>query len=116
MKIHWWNVSAAVIGTLMLMLGIGNLVDPDDPGPLYGQLILLAVMATGTALIVSGLLVMRRNPQRGGRLVGLGVLPGSVGIAFSWFPPAVAVGILALLTSWFAFQSAQAEPHEATSS
>lgn len=105
MKTRWWNVSAAVIGALMLMLGIGNLLDPDDTGPLYGQLVLLAVMATGAALIVYGLVLVRRNQPRGGKLVALGVLPGSVGIAFFWFPPAVAAGILALVTSWVAFRS-----------
>lgn len=106
MKTRWWTFSAAVIGVLMLMLGIGNLVDPDDTGPLYGQLILLAVMATGATMIVYGLVLVRRNQVRGSKLVALGVLPGSVGIAFFWFPPAVAVGILALITSWAAFQSA----------
>ncbi len=115
MKTYWWTVSAAVIGVLMLMLGIGNLVDPDDSGPLYGQLILLAVMATGAALIVYGLVLLRRKQPRGSKLVAIGVLPGSVGIAFFWFPPAVAVGILALITSWVAFQSGQEEGHKAVS-
>jgi uncharacterized membrane protein HdeD (DUF308 family) len=107
MKTRWWIVSAAAIGALMLMLGIGNLVDPDDTGPLYGQLILLAVMATGAALVVYGLVLVRRGQIRGSKLVALGVLPGSVGIAFFWFPPAVAVGILAVITSWAAFRSAE---------
>jgi uncharacterized membrane protein HdeD (DUF308 family) len=107
MKTRWWIVSAAVIGALMLMLGIGNLVDPDDSGPLYGQLILLAVMATGATLIVYGLVLVRGNQVRGSKFVALGVLPGSVGVAFFWFPPAVAVGVLALITSWAAFQSAE---------
>lgn len=106
MKTRWWIVSAAVIGALMLMLGIGTLVDRDDTGPLYGQLILLAVMATGATLIVYGLVLIRRNQVRGSKLVALGVLPGSVGIAFFWFPPAVAVGILAIITSWTALRSA----------
>ena len=105
MKTRWWNVSAAAIGALMLMLDIGNLVDPDDTGPLYGQLILFAVMTTGAALIVYGHVLVRRSQPRGSMLVAVGVLPGSVGIAFFWFPPAVAVGILALVTSWAAFQS-----------
>lgn len=106
MKTRWWHVSAAVIGALMLMLGIGDFVSPDNTGPLYGQLILLGVMATGAALIVYGLILVRRSEVRGYKLVAVGVLPGSVGIAFFWFPPAVAVGILALITSWTAISSA----------
>ncbi len=105
MKTRWWQLSATLIGALMLMLGIGDFVSPDNTGPLYGQLILLAVMATGAGLIAYGLVLYRRNQPRGSKLVALGVLPGSVGIAFFWFPPAVAVGILALITSWAAFSS-----------
>ena len=116
MKTRWWTISAAVIGALMLMLGIGNLVDPDDTGPLYGQLLLLAVMATGAALIGYGLVLVRRNQPRGSKLVALGVLPGTVGIAFFWFPPAVAVGMLALVTSWAAFHSAEEPKHGVASS
>jgi uncharacterized membrane protein HdeD (DUF308 family) len=105
MKTRWWHVSAIVIGVLMLMVGIGDFVSPDNTGPLYGQLILFAVMATGAALIVYGLTLVRRHENRGGKFVAVGVLPGSVGIALFWFPPAVAVGILALITSWAAFSS-----------
>ncbi len=115
MKTRWWYVSAGVIGALMLMLGIGNLVDPDDTGPLYGQLILLTVMSAGAALIAYGLVLLRRNQPRGSKLVALGVLPGSVGIAFFWFPPAVAVGILSLITSWAAFTSVEKLEHQTAS-
>ncbi len=82
-------VTAGIVGLLMLMLGVGNLLDPDDNGPLYGQLILLAVMATGAGLIAYGLVRLRRNEVRGAKFVSLGVLPGSVRIAFFWFAPAV---------------------------
>lgn len=107
MKIRWWMITAGIIGVLMLMLGMGNLLDPEDNGPLFGQLALLTVMVTGAALIGYGLVVYRRNEARGGKIVSVGVLPGAVGIAFFWFPPAVAVGVLALVTSWMAFRSAE---------
>lgn len=106
MKIRWWHVSAGMIGVLMLMLGFGDLLSPDNTGPLYGRLILLGVMATGAALIIAGAVLLRRGQPRGSKMVALGVLPGSVGIAFFWFPPAVAVGVLSLVTSWAAFNSA----------
>ena len=107
MKTHWWMVSSAVIALLMLMLGIGNLIDPDDTGPLYGQLALLAVMASGAALIGYGIvLLLRRDDRLGAKLVGLGVAPGAVGIAFFWFWPAVVIGLLALASSGAAFQAA----------
>lgn len=107
MKIRWWMITAGIIGVLMVMLGVGNLLDPEDTGPLYGKLGLLAVMATGAGLITYGLVLMRRDESRGAKFVALGVLPGAVGIAFFWFPPAVLVGILAIVTSWMAFNSAE---------
>jgi hypothetical protein len=97
-KVRWWMVSAAVIGVLMMMFGVGNLLDPDD-GPLYGRLILLAVMTIGAALIVTGLTRLRRGDVTGGRLVAVGVLPGAIGVMFFWFPPALIAGVLAIVTA-----------------
>lgn len=111
-NIQWWLWSAAVIAVLMVMLGVGNLID-DDGGPLYGQIVFLAVLGGGAALIAAGVVLRSTNPRRSGRLIALGVLPGSVGIAFFWFPPAVLVGILALVTSWAAFQSGSQLSREA---
>ena len=37
-------------------------------------------------------------------LVGVGVLPSTMGITFFWFPPAVAYGILAIFVAWHAFK------------
>lgn len=116
MKIRWWMVTAGIIGALMLMLGVGNLLDPEDTGPLYGKLGLLAVMATGAGLIVYGMLLLRRDVIRGAKFVSLGVLPGSVGIAFFWFPPAVAIGVLAIVTSWMAFNTADKLEREVATS
>jgi len=115
MKTQWWMISAGVIGASMLALGIGTLVDPDDNGPLFWQLTLFAVMAAGAALILSGLVLVRRNQVRGARFVAVGVLPGMVGFALFWFPPAVAVGILAIITSWAAFQSVGKFEHQTAS-
>ncbi len=115
MKTRWWMISAGVIGASMLALGIGNLVD-NDGGPLYGQLILLAAMAAGAALILFGLVLVRRKPVRGARFVAVGVLPGTVGLALFWFPPALAMGILALITSWAAFESVRKFEHQTASS
>ena len=109
-------ISAGFIGASMLALGIGTLVDPDDNGTIYAQIILLAVMAAGAALILFGLVLVRQNQVRGARFVGVGVLPGIVGFALYWFPPAVAVGILALITSWAAFQSVGKFEHQTASS
>ena len=30
MKTRWWMASASVIGILMVVLGVGSLVDPDN--------------------------------------------------------------------------------------
>ena len=112
MKVRWWMVTAPAIGVLMVMLGIGNLVE-EDGGPLYGQLVLLAFMVTGAALIVTGLVLQRRQPARASKLVALGVAPGAVGVAFFWFPPAAAVGILAIVTSWKALTTGREIEREA---
>lgn len=116
MKIRWWMVSAAVVGVMMLSAGFGNLIDPDDDGPLYGKLVLLAFMGAGAALILAGMILLRLGRSRGARFVAVGVLPGSIGIAFFWFPPTVVVGVLAVATSWAAFRSERkAEPLMASS-
>ena len=104
MKVRWWMVSAGVIGVLMLMLGIGNALNEEDTGPLYGKLVLLAVMVAGASLILVGLTRLARGNEAGAKQVAFGVIPGSVGIAFFWFPPALLVGVLAIVTSVQAFR------------
>lgn len=116
MKTRWWMISAGVIGASMLALGIGTLVDRDDHSSLFYQLAFFAGMAAGAALILSGLVLVGRNPVRGSRFVAVGVLPGMVGLAFFWFPPAVAVGVLAIITSWAAFRSGGKLKHQTASS
>ena len=98
----WWIWSAGVIGVLMIALGVGNLIE-DDGGPLWGQIVFAAVLITGAALITVGIWTRRTQPELGSRLVAIGVLPGVSGVALFWFPPAVAVGLLALASSIAAF-------------
>ena len=98
----WWTWSAGVIGLIMIAVGVGNLVE-DDGGPLWGQIVFAAVLIVGAVLIASGIWARRSQPQLGSRLVAFGVLPGVSGVAFFWFPPAVAVGLLALGSSVAAF-------------
>ena len=104
-KNGWWRLTAGIIAVLLVIFGIGNLVAEDD-GPLYGQLLALAVTMAGAALIVAGLSVRARNKKLGSRLVGLGVLPGAGGITLFWFPPAVLVGLVSIATAAFAFGDA----------
>ena len=98
----WWIWSAGVIGLLMIALGVGNLFE-DDGGPLWGQIIFAAVLFAGAVLIATGIWARRSRPRVGSRLVAAGVLPGVSGVALFWFPPAVAVGLLALASSIAAF-------------
>ena len=109
---RWWMWSASLVAVLMVVLGVGNLID-DDGGPLYGKLIFAAVLVGAAALVAVG--VRRRSSDRvaGNRLIGIGVLPGASGIALFWFPPAVAVGVLALVTSVAAFRDAKSVPSAA---
>ena len=98
----WWIWSAGTISLLMVALGVGNLVE-EDGGPLYGRLIFAAVLVAGAALIASGIWTRRTRRELGSRLVAIGVLPGVSGVALFWFPPAVAMGLLALASRVAAF-------------
>ncbi|NND02474.1 MAG: hypothetical protein HKN91_06785 [Acidimicrobiia bacterium] len=102
----WWVWSAALIAGLMVLLGVGNLID-DDGGPLFGQIILLAVMAGAATLVAVGIRRRISDAKLGNRLIGLGVIPGVMGLALFWFPPAVAVGVLSIVTSVAAFRDAK---------
>ncbi len=103
---RWWLGSAVLVAALMIALGVGNLIE-DDGGPLYGKVIFAAVLIGGAALVGGGILVRRGDPNRGSRMVGIGVLPGALGIALFWFPPALAVGVLALITAVHAFRNSE---------
>lgn len=102
---RWWLWSSGFIALMMVALGVGNLIE-DDGGPLYGQILFAAVLIGGAIAIGVGIRMRAGQPQRGSRLVAIGVLPGASGIAFFWFPPAVAVGALALASSIAAFRDA----------
>ena len=98
----WWIWSAGVIAVLMVALGVGNLIE-DDGGPLWGQIIFAAVLFAGATLIASGIWTRVTRRELGSRLIAIGVLPGISGLALFWFPPAVAVGLLAMASSVAAF-------------
>ena len=89
MKTRWWMTSSIVIGALMLMFGVGNLVDPDDNGPLYGQLIMLAGPYHSAVLLgpVALIEIQRRQGIAGLGLPGrqLFLRPGLQGVALK--PP-----------------------------
>ena len=106
---RWWIVSAALISALMVVLGVGNLVE-DDGGPLSGRIIFAAVLALGASLVVAGLIVRRSRPALGAKLVAIGVLPGASGLAFFWFPPALVVGALAIATAVAAAKDSTERP------
>ena len=106
---RWWLWSAGLIAPLMIALGVGNLIE-DDGGPLYGQLLLAAVLITGAALIAGGIWTRRSRRELGSKLVAFGVLPAASGVMFFWFPPAVAVGLLALASSAAAFRDSAGAP------
>lgn len=104
----WWVVVAALMAAMQVVFAIGNLVE-DDGGPLYGQLVLLAVMLTGAGLIASGITRRFRHRSGGSLLIAAGVLPSLLGISLVWFPPAVIYGLLALVVAYVAFRDASEE-------
>lgn len=97
-KWPWWIVAAAVVGAGEVVLSIGNLVSyaQDTQRSLSSAL----MSATGgmvlATLVLGGIALRRRNRALGSVGVAAGVIPGSFGIAFFWFPPAVAGGILCI--------------------
>ena len=108
----WWVVAAAVMAGLQAIFAIGNLIE-DDGGPLYGQVVLLAVAIGGTILVGVGLAYRMRNRRVGSTLVAIGVLPSVLGILLFWFPPAVLYGLLAIAVVWFASRDAAAARRKA---
>ena len=106
---RWWLWSAGSIAVLMVILGIGNLME-DDGGPLYGGIIFAAVLVGAAGVVALGIRRRSTDLALGNRLVGLGVIPGTMGLAFFWFPPAVVVGVLSIVTSVAAFRDAKGLP------
>jgi len=102
-KKAWWVVVAGLMAAAQTLLGFGNLVE-DDGGPLYGQLVLLAITTAGAVLITVGIVARSRNQTRGSTLIGVGVLPSGLGIVFFWFPPVFLYGVLAIVVVVLAFR------------
>ena len=104
---NWWIWSAGLVAILMVALAVGNLVD-DDGGPLYGQLLFAAVLIGGAVSVAVGIKMRADETVRSSWFIGFGVLPGCLGIALFWFPPAVAAGLLAMASAIAAFRDAAA--------
>jgi len=102
---NWWVLVAGAMAAMQAIFGFGNLVE-DDGGPLYGGLIALGVTVFGAALIIGGIVIRKENRAKGSALIGVGVLPSTLGIAFFWFPPAALYGILAVFVAVNAFKDA----------
>ena len=102
---NWWVLVAGAMAAMQTAFGLTNLVE-DEGGAISGRLIAFAIMVAGAVLIVVGIAARQRGRARGSVLVGVGVLPSAIGIAFLWFPPAVAYGILAMFVAWRAFKDA----------
>lgn len=104
-KRNWWIGVAAAMAAMQTAFGFTNLVE-DDGGAMPWRLTAFAIMVMGAVLIVMGIAARQRGRTRGSVLVGIGVLPSALGIAFFWFPPAVAYGIVAILVAATAFREA----------
>ncbi len=104
-KTGWWRWSAGFIALAMAFVGIGN-GTTDDGGPLYGRVLGAIAASIAALVIVAGLATRRRNPRLGSMMVAFGVLPGIGLLAFFWFPPVGAIGVLAMFTVVAAFNDA----------
>lgn len=99
MRWPWWSKVAASYAGMVPLLAIGNLVGGDS-GPRSGKLVAVGVAVAVAGVILAGMrlrLVGRR--RLGSGLTALGVFPASCLIAFFWFPPVAALGVLALVVT-----------------
>lgn len=92
-KTGWWLVAALLIAPIFALLGIGDLME-EASGPLYGRIFAATVGVTAAVVIVTGLIVRRRNKVLGSAMIGVGVLPGTFLIMMFWFPPVALFGLL----------------------
>lgn len=102
-KANWWIVAAILIAPLEIAFGIGNLIE-DDGGPLYGKVLAAVIFVAAGLLTLAGAAVRAHHPVAGNRMVAVGVLPMGAALSIVWFPPAMAVGVLAIGVSVVAFR------------
>lgn len=113
MKTGWWRWSAVVVSLLTAVLGILNLIG-DTEGALFGRVAYAAIAGLGMILVVAGTVLRRRSRMWGSTMIGIGLIPGFVLTLMFWFPPVALIGVLAIVTSLFAFLDAPKSDRLAT--
>ena len=100
---NWWIALAVVLAPLEIAFGIGNLVE-DDGGPFYGRVLAAVIFVAAGLLTLAGAALRARYAVAGSRMIAVGVLPMGAAVMIVWFPPAMAVGVLAIVISVIAFR------------
>lgn len=90
-----WLIAAVVVSVVTVVGGIGNLIE-NDPGPLYGKIVYLVAAVLGAVLVVAGVAIRRQRRRSSSLLIAVGVTPGFPLAAFFWFPPVALLGVLAI--------------------
>ena len=116
LKAGWWGILALPLSLFVAVAGVGLPFEPEtSAGPDWKRgAILYAVAAVlGLGLVVSGIVIRRRNRKAGSTMIAVGVMPGFPMTIMFWYPPVALVGLLSVVISISAFIDAPKAPQSA---
>lgn len=91
LKENWWLIAVALIAGFEIFFAVGIQLDRgnlDDPGPLYGDILLSMATFAAALAILAGIRLRSSDPRRASRLMTIGLVPAALsGVVFIWFPP-----------------------------
>lgn len=105
----WWRILALPLAVFVAVAGVGLPFEPQEtagPNWLAGAIAYAVVTVVGLGLVITGLMIRRRNRKVGSSLVAVGVMPGFPMTLMIWFPPVALVGALSIVISTMAFLDA----------
>lgn len=108
-RTEWWRILALPLAVFVAVAGVGLPFEPQEtagPNWLAGAIAYAVVTVVGLGLVITGLMIRRRNRKVGSSLVAVGVMPGFPMTLMIWFPPVALVGALSIVISTMAFLDA----------
>lgn len=108
-RTDWWRILALPLSLFTVFVGIGNLIE-DTEGALFGRIAYAVVAVIGLGLVITGLVVRKKNRMVGSTMIAFGVMPAFPMTIVFWFPPVALVGVLSIVISIMAFIDAPKAP------